>query len=268
MAIKHYWLAGDMHGSTFPVLYNMNEIIKDSEDKDPSHYAIILLGDVGFNYNKPNSWQAKKLKKKANNYGFRLYCLRGNHEDRADNNFNIHWNWDEDVRGVIGIEPEFPNIHYLNDKVDIYHFGKYKCLTIPGAYSVDKYIRLQNDWEWFPEEQLTEMEMASGMRIIEDNSFDFILSHTCPASYIPVDLLLNNIDQSTVDNTMEIWMDKVKDACKWDVWCWGHYHQDRLERPHCEMFYQKPVDMNVVWERWQKDEPEWWIPKSPQYYWN
>lgn len=263
MAIKHYVLIGDAHRQVHTQLKRVQNAYPEYK---PEETAVIMLGDVGFNvYQNKSDW---KVKHKASKFGYTIYCLRGNHEDRADNNFNIHWNWDEDVGGVIGIEPEFTNIHYLNDKVDTYHFGKYKCLTIPGAYSVDKNFRLQNNWLWFPEEQLTEMEMASGMRIIEDNSFDFILSHTCPASYMPTDLFLNGIDQSTVDNTMEIWMDKVKDACKWDVWCWGHYHEDRLERPHCQMFYQEPIDMNVVWERWQKDEPEWWIPKSPQYYWD
>lgn len=256
MAIEHYFLAGDMHGSTFPVLYNMNEIINDSEDKDPSHYAIILLGDVGFNYNKPDSWQSKKLKKKANKYGFRLYCLRGNHEDRADNNVNIHWNWDEDVRGVIGIEPEFPNIHYLNDKVDIYHFGGYKCLTVPGAFSVDKHYRLQMGWEWFPEEQLTEMEMANGLRLAQDNSFDFILSHTCPMSCIPKHLFLNAVDQSKVDNTMEWWLEEVSNACNWKYLCFAHYHSDEIIAPHVQLIYQKPLAMDDIashWERYDKE---------------
>lgn len=256
MSDKKYYICGDLHGSTFPVLYNMAEIINDSEDKDPSHYALVLLGDVGFNYHKPDSWQSKKLKKKASKYGFTLYCLRGNHEDRASNNFNLHWFWDEEVGGNVGYELEFPNIKYLNDKVDFYYFGGYKCLTIPGAYSVDKYYRLQMGWDWFPEEQLTGMEMNNGMRLAKDNSFDFILSHTCPMSYVPKHLFLSAVDQSKVDNTMEWWMDDVVKACSWKYLCFAHYHSDEIIAPHVHLIYQKPLAMDDIASYWEQYDKE------------
>ena len=34
---------------------------------------------------------------------------------------------------------------------------------------------------------------------------------------------------------METWMDKFKDALNWNIWLFGHYHRDRLVRPHVEM---------------------------------
>lgn len=256
MSDKHYYLCGDLHGSTFPVLYNMAEIINDSEDKDPSHYVLILLGDVGFNYYKPDSWQSKKLKKKANRYGFQVYCLRGNHEDRACNNPNLHWVWDEEVRGNVWYEPEFPNIKYLNDTVSIYHFGNYKCLTVGGAYSVDKYYRLQMDWDWFPEEQLTDVEMSWAMRIIENNSFDFVLSHTCPMSTVPRHLFLSTVGQSKVDNTMEWWLEEVSNACNWKYWCFAHYHSDEIIAPHVHLIYQKPLAMDDIASYWEQYDKE------------
>lgn len=231
----------------------MNEIIGDN---DPSNYAIVLLGDVGFNYYNPDSWQSKKLKKKANNYGFQIYCLRGNHENRACNNPNIQWAWEEEVQGFTGIEPAFPNIHYLNDIVDVYHFGDYKCLTIPGAYSVDKNYRLQMGWDWFPEEQLTELEMESGLGLAEGNSFDFVLSHTCPYSCMPTHLFLNAVNQNTVDNTMEWWLEEVSNACNWKHWVFAHYHSDEIVKPHVQLVYQKPLAMNDIVYYWNGYDTE------------
>ena len=65
---------------------------------------------------------------------------------------------------------------------------------------------------------------------------------------------------------MEIWLDKVKDNCNWKVWCFGHYHADRLERPRVEMFFQDICELEEVWERWETSKVDWWLDKSPNYY--
>ena len=78
------------------------------------------------------------------------------------------------------------------------------------------------------------------------------------------------IDQSTVDKTMEVWMDKFKDLFTWGTWCFGHYHADRIERPHVEQFYTEYENFNDIIARWEKydatGELDWWLPKSPNFY--
>ena len=235
----------------------------------PEETAVIILGDVGLNYHKTkHDW---KNKHKAASYGYTLYCLRGNHEDRFSNTkTEIIYQHDPNVGGMIMWEDEFPNIKYFLDWVNSYIIMGKHVLTIPGAYSVDKWYRLQNDWMWFPDEQLTAEEMQEAEDEFAGGEFDLVLSHTCPYSWMPTDLFLSMIDQSTVDKSMELWMNEFKDKIDWDLWCFAHYHTDRIERPGVEIFYQEVEDLNTVLERWQKyketGELDWYLPKSPNFY--
>jgi len=153
---------------------------------------------------------------------------------------------DKDTSGPIYFESEYPNIKYFYDGA-AYLFGDNKFLTIGGAYSVDKFYRLMMGRKWFDNEQLTPEEMT----IIETNwsgqHFDYVLSHTCPFSWQPTDLFLRGLDQSTVDNTMELWMDKFKEMISYDHWCFGHYHSDRIinDKPFIRMYYQDIEEIKI-----------------------
>ena len=123
---------------------------------------------------------------------------------------------------------------------------------------------------WFANEQLTEEEMQLAEEYLKYKKVDFVFSHTCPYSWRPTDLFLNGIDQSKVDNTMEFWMDSLKDMFQWNIWCFGHYHADRLERPHVEQYYNDIESLDSIKQRWYEyDENQyldWWLNKSPNFY--
>ena len=235
---------------------------------EPSETAVIILGDFGANYYlSKHDW---KIKHHAAKFGYTIYALRGNHEQRVSLVKNMEKVYDNFVHGYIYMEQEFSNIKYFAVEVAEYNIMDKKVLCIPGAYSVDKWYRLQNDWQWFSQEQLTEEEMKYAEERFGGEDYDIILSHTCPIGWEPRDLFLNCIDQSKVDKTMEIWMEKFKDMIGWDIWCFAHYHTDRIERPYVEQFYTKVEDMEDVWNRWQKytetKELDWCLPKSPNFY--
>lgn len=235
---------------------------------DPSETAVIILGDVGFNYYKnKKDW---KLKHHAAQFGYTLYCLRGNHEDRAENMEKIIYEHDSNVNGTIIYEEEFPNIKYFIDHVMEYEIMGKKVLCIPGAYSVDKWYRLQNDFIWFADEQLTEYEKQWAEQEFAGGKYDFIFSHTAPIDWEPNDLFLRGIDQSKVDKTMEVWLNKFKEMINWGTWLFAHYHADRLERPHVEIFYQEVESLDTIISRWEKydktSEVDWWLPRSPKFY--
>lgn len=263
--ISKVLITGDIHGA---IERRLNYIQSAFDTLDPAQTAVILLGDVGFNYYKSKrDWKSKHW---ASRFGYTLYCLRGNHEDRACNTKNIEKVYDEFVHGYVWVEKEFPLIRYFSDEVAEYEIMGKSVLCIPGAYSVDKWHRLKNDWIWFAEEQLTVEEMQKAERIFGEKHYDFVFSHTAPISWEPTDLFLGCIDQSTVDKSMEIWMDKFKDQIGWECWCFGHFHADRLERPYVEQFYYEVEELDTVFERWQKyhktGELSWWLPKSPNFY--
>ena len=235
---------------------------------EPVETAVIVLGDFGANYYKTkHDW---KTKHQAAKFEYTIYALRGNHEDRACNMEKPIYVIDEFVNGMVCYEEEFPNIRYFMDCVAEYEIMGKKVLCIPGAYSVDKWYRLQNDFHWFAEEQLSAEEMSHAEKEFGGKYYDFVFSHTAPLDWEPTDLFLNYIDQSTVDKTMEVWMNKFKEMINWKCWCFGHYHADRVERPYVEQFYVEVEDLATVWSRWynySRGIPiEWWIPKSPNYF--
>jgi 3-oxoacid CoA-transferase subunit A len=265
-------LKGDCHGN-FIWLDNI-----DKEQYPSNNTAIIILGDAGLNFylNKTD----EKMKKWISERGYHLYCVRGNHEARPRDVPGMGLMSDSEVKGIVEVQAKYPNIRYLLDGYT-YQFGQYKCLCIGGAYSVDKWYRLArggyteetNDPKktgWFPNEQLTYAEMSSIQQDIYRIKVDFVFTHTCPLSFQPTDLFLGFIDQSKVDNTMEYWMEQIKDTFEWKVWCFGHYHADRLERPFVEQYYKDIEDLDTIWHRWENYTPgefeEWWLIKSPNFY--
>lgn len=204
------------------------------------------------------------------NLGILSMRFGGNHEQRASLVKNMEKTYDNFVHVYVYMEQEFPNIKYFADEVAEYNIMGKKVFCIPGAYSVDKLYRLQNGWRWFSQEQLTEEEMKCAEKKFNGKHYDLVFSHTCPISWEPRDLFLNCIDQSKVDKTMEIWMEKFKDMIGWGIWCFAHYHTDRIERPYVEQFYERVEDLDTIWERWTKyhktHELDLWLHKSPNFY--
>ena len=144
---------------------------------------------------------------------------------------------------------------------------------IGGAYSVDKWYRLNcatpgASWTgWFKDEQLTPEEMQDIETRMSGHHFDFILTHTCPYAWQPFDLFLRGVDQSSVDNSMERWLDEFKEKVTWNAWLFGHFHNDRLVRPGVEMYYRDIEDIRDIVKRWESPENlDWWLKKDPNYY--
>lgn len=207
--------------------YNQN---KERLQLDESQNNLILLGDAGLNFEL--GLVDFYIKKSLSKLPFNYICLRGNHEARVSQVMKLNpskWKQLEKYGGTVYVEKEFPNIFYLEDGPAVYEFAGYKTLSIPGAYSVDKYIRLMNKWPWFPDEQLSEEEIQHGRDLIEKEcSFDLVISHTCPLSFEPRDLFLNSIDQSRVDKRMENYLGELEYGLDYKRWAWGHFHADRL----------------------------------------
>ena len=99
-------------------------------------------------------------------------------------------------------------------------------LVIGGAYSVDKYFRLTYGYNWYESEQPNE-KTKNKIKIILynlDNKIDIILSHTCPYKYLPREMFLEGLDQSTVDNSTEYFLDEIEEIADYNLWYCGHFH--------------------------------------------
>lgn len=275
--ITNYLLKGDTHGD---FLWMTNGCL---ENYKPEETAIIILGDccLDFYLNKTD----ERKKKEVEARGYYIYWLRGNHEARPQDVKGYEKIFDENVHGIVYCDPKFPHLRAFLD-YGLYDINGYTCYIIGGAYSVDKYWRLQRAGlteetnipkksGWFNNELLTKEEMKKAeeqLYLFKDmgKKIDFIFSHTCPYSWEPRDMFLSFIDQSTVDESMELWMDSWKDDIPWKYWCFGHFHSDRLERPYVEQFYKDIQELDEIVHRWklydETRELPWWITKGPNFY--
>ena len=216
------WFTGDIHGSPDSIRNFFRKVHPTGED------VIVLLGDVGANYYADRRDDA--LKAYLNGAGPVFLCVHGNHEMRPTS--VPGYEEKEWQGGIVWVQPKYPNLLFAKDG-EIYTLGEHRCLVIGGAYSVDKHYRLRYGLGWWPDEQPSDEIKAYVEKQIKEKSFDIVLSHTCPFKYEPREMFLRGIDQSTVDDSTERWLDKIEESIEYRAWFCGHWHTDkRIDRMH------------------------------------
>ena len=210
------YITGDTHGG-FNRIYSFCRKHATSRDD-----ILIILGDAGINYF--GDIRDSINKQRLSELPITLFCIHGNHEIRPRNidTYQI----DYFHGGIVHYEQEYSNILFANDG-QIYDLDGKKCLVIGGAYSVDKHYRIRMGMRWFEDEQpdITTKRLVELQ--VRRKQVDVILSHTCPFKYIPTEVFLPGIDQSTVDNSTEHWLDFIEEICAYQHWYCGHYHTDK-----------------------------------------
>ena len=67
------------------------------------------------------------------------------------------------------------------------------------------------------------------------------------------DLFLNLVDQSTVDNSMEIFLNEISAQTDWQHWYFGHYHDDRdLCLVNATMLFHTAIPFGMSLSGYQK----------------
>ena len=228
MSIIRIFCIGDVHCDFKPIrAFNENVRKKYSES---DKVVLVCLGDFGANYFF--NYRDEEFKKKLGTYNIEYSVIRGNHEERPENCARKNpsaWKQEIYFGNLVWVEKKYPYIKYALDHPTAYLINKHFIFVIPGAYSVDKYYRLQQGTSWFADEQLTSIEMIRGRYLAENlEKCDIILSHTCPVIYEPTDLFLKQVDQSMVDKTMERYLGEIETRLQYHIWLWGHYHSTRV----------------------------------------
>lgn len=247
------FITGDKHGMASDLRVTLGCVPNPSEDD-----KLIICGDFGAEYGQAING---RLKKECKKFPGEIIILRGNHDNRYwANHTNVdgipHDGWHIEVsdfqksyEGKYLVQNKYPNIKYIQDDGGIYNIDGYMFLMIPGAYSVDKYHRLSSGMNYEPREQLTKEEMK---KLSYDcglwyNEIDFVISHTAPMKLEPYlrYLFLDFFDQSTIDKTMEHWMDdiawEIEQDNKIKQWFFGHYHDDKVINQYYTMLYNTVI---------------------------
>lgn len=213
-----YYITGDTHGD-FTRIERFCERFHPTRDD-----VMIILGDAGFNYY--GGKRDQRVKQRMAEMSITIFSIHGNHEMRPGKIPSYHlqqWHG-----GMVFVEDAYPSLLFAVDG-EVFDMGGLQTIAIGGAYSVDKYYRLMNGWNWWPDEQPTP-EMKKGIEKCLDYQHwkvDVVLSHTVPLKYEPVEVFLSQIDQSQVDKSTETWLDSIEDLLAYRHWYAGHYHTEK-----------------------------------------
>lgn len=213
------YITGDTHGR-----FNRIALFCEKHPELSTDDILIILGDAGLNYYGDS--RDRKLKRKISRFPLTIFMLHGNHEMRpetVDGYTEQEWH-----SGKVLAQPEFPTLLFAMDG-EIYDFNGRKTAVIGGAYSVDKAYRLAHGYAWFPDEQPGEETKARVERRLAQAlwTVDTVLTHTCPLRYVPRDVFLPMVDQATVDNSTEEWLDEIEAKLSYANWFCGHFHTSK-----------------------------------------
>ena len=214
------YITGDIHGDPWRVV-KLCRIVSPTPDD-----VIVLLGDVGANYYGEKKDTPVKAMLDMNDV--KILCIHGNHEQRpwkVDGYKLTEWRG-----GKVWVQEDFPNLLFAKDG-EIFDLEGHKCIVIGGAYSVDKFYRLECGYGWWEDEQPSDEIKAYVEKQLSTNEVDIVLSHTCPFKYEPREAFLSGIDQSQVDDSTERWLDTIEERLDYKAWYCGHWHiNKRIDR--------------------------------------
>ena len=216
------YFSGDIHGSPWGIKDFCKKFALTKDD------ILILLGDVSANYY--GDWRDDEMKKVLAKLAPTILCVHGNHEIRPRHIAGYReavWHG-----GKVWVQDQYPNLLFAQDG-EIFNINGLNYIAIGGAYSVDKYYRLERGYGWWEDEQPSEEIKAYVEQQLREHDVDVILSHTCPFKYEPREMFLDMIDQSTVDDSTEHWLDKIEETTDYVAWFCGHWHTDkRIDKMH------------------------------------
>ena len=219
------YCTGDIHGRVRRIIDFIREQGLSPQD------GIVILGDAGLNFYGPGHGDERN-KRRLNQAGVPILCIHGNHEVRPSTLPSYQtkeWNG-----GTVWVEETYPRLLFAADG-EIFHLEGLCHLVIGGAYSVDKFYRLDRGYGWWPDEQPSQEIKEKVIRTLDACGWqvDTVLSHTCPYRYEPREAFLPMIDQSTVDASTEEWLEEIERKLQYNHWFCGHWHiNKRIDRMH------------------------------------
>lgn len=215
------FVTGDVHGEMQDLVYRA-KCAKVTEND-----LIIILGDCGFEISsyfeeggKISQRDVSRQIWTRDNIPAMIFCVQGNHETPFN---EMHGN----RISLLGGNAIESNGIYFALNGEEYIINDKKFLVLGGAYSVDKFYRLRNGYPWWEREQPTNKEREEVLLKVKGKEYDYILSHTCPYSFRPVDAFLSGLSQTDIDTSQEEFLQNVYNSISFNKWYCGHWHIEK-----------------------------------------
>lgn len=138
-------MTGDIHGDPIR-LWSIENFCNNH--KTTTDDWLICLGDVGLNYYGAKSKKEIVIKNEVAKLPIKMFCIHGNHERRPRETAGYQQIeiTEGAIRGPMLWDSRYPNQYFAIDGA-VYKIQtperKLNGLVCGGAYSVDKYYRLQ-----------------------------------------------------------------------------------------------------------------------------
>lgn len=234
--MSRLFVTGDTHGD-YGFLDSWCAEYNTTEDD-----ILIILGDSAIRFEGADSRREINRKHMIEDCPITICAVQGNH-DRP-----LVPPYIDDLEEIIGPQgnkflhdKNCHNVYYFINGQTYYLNGK-SFLPLGGAFSIDKEYRQVMHWTWYPEEQLTPEEQTDIFDEVKHKHYDYVLSHTCPINWQPVDLFMTNIHRE-VDSRTEYWLSKIEETIDYNHWFFGHYHADRQIYNKVRLFYNLTMEI-------------------------
>lgn len=213
------YVTGDTHGDTDTLMNGRH--IPDGR-KLCRDDKMIVCGDFGFVMHADkfegrysDEWKLDRLEKE---YPCELLFVSGNHE-----NFNRLETCPAEERYGGSVRRIRKNIFLLR-RGEVYNIEGKSFFTFGGAYSTDRAFRKENE-SWWPKELPSPREYSNAVNNLKKykNSFDYIITHTCPYRLIP--MMGKYCDPHEAE--LSGFLDWIFTDVKFSRWFFGHWHTDR-----------------------------------------
>lgn len=205
-------VVGDIHGKPGVSLAKI-------EKEYSAVNNIFFLGDIGVGFTQHNYKPISKISKRmvGINPDATIWVLRGNHDNPSFYNLYHHKHQ---------IETRYPNVKILND-FDTLEFDDGKTgIVIPGAVSVDRFMRYPGaDW-W--KDEIPAYQLLDEV----DGHFDYLFSH---GGLFPLDVPVEKTSSIEIfkrydhdlnkdlEEEKNFWL-KVLEKYTPEKWFLGHFH--------------------------------------------
>lgn len=160
---------------------------------------------------------------------YRIYRTIERHWGKVPDNFKIDKMIYQACNYTFGIS--VPNkVKLLNWMTEVYN-------SLPNSVKF-----------WWDNEQPSKSTKQHVENQLEKNNWtvDVVLTHTCPFDFEPVDMFISGIDQDSVDDSTEKWLQEIERKLNYKHWYAGHFHIDRKVNDKFALMFNDFVKLKEV----------------------